>query len=88
MRSALVWLDEPDPVNSMDTSQADDPERSLLLTMLTEVAAEFGTGLANKQTLRDVIDACSRSGSKYAGLRNAVTAVMPPRYRQQLDVTQ
>jgi hypothetical protein len=58
VRSALMWLGEADPVLSMATSRAEDPERGVFRDLLTEWAAKFGTGEANSKTLRDVI-ACA-----------------------------
>ena len=55
VRSALIWLGEADPVASMATSRAEDPERGAFRALLSAWAEEFGTGEANSKTLRDVI---------------------------------
>lgn len=89
VRSALVWLDEADPVASLDVSRADDPETTTLIAVLNEWKDVFGSGPENAVTLREVIDKCENT---YAGnfndyvcpgLRAAVLAVMPAGARQK-----
>ncbi len=87
VRSALVWLGEADPVDSMDTSRAEDPEKIALVTMLTEWKSTLGAGEKKGVALRVVIDHASRIRSidpitkaveyEHPGLRSAVLAVMP-----------
>ena len=60
VRSALVWLGKADPVKSIDTSHADDPERISLAAMHREWAKAFGTGQARAVTLQQVIEACEQ----------------------------
>ena len=60
VRSALVWLGKADPVKSIDTSHADDPERISLAAMHREWAKAFGTGQAHAVTLQQVIEACEQ----------------------------
>ena len=57
MRSALVWLGKADPVKSIDTAHADDPERISLAELHREWAKLFGTGEA---FLKEVVDACEK----------------------------
>jgi Bifunctional DNA primase/polymerase, N-terminal len=94
VRSALVWLEEADPVKSMDTSKAEDPETNALLIMLSEWKAVFGTGEKNRVPLRDVINRCDANvmifnGKDYIhkGLRNAVLSVMPVQHHLKPDAT-
>jgi hypothetical protein len=86
VRSALVWLNRPDPVDSMVSVWADDPETAELGTLLTAWAAVFGTGKVHAATLRDVItkvstftvvDQMTRAVRfTYPELRNAVNAAL------------
>jgi putative DNA primase/helicase len=55
VRSAINWLGQDDPVKSMDTSRADDPDRSTLRAMLVSWADVIGTGYTSRMTLKDVI---------------------------------
>jgi hypothetical protein len=89
VRSALVWLGRPDPVDSMVSVWADDPETAELGALLAAWAAVFGTGKANSATLRDVItkvgaftvvDQMTRAVTfTHPELRNAVHAVVAAR---------
>jgi hypothetical protein len=84
VRSALVWLGEADPVRSMDTSRAEDPEKGALIAMLSEWKAIFGT---REVALREVIDLATRVRSvdpftkavvyENPELRSAVMAAAP-----------
>ena len=60
VRSALVWLGKADPVELIDTSHAEDPERLSLAALHREWAAVFGTGSARAVTLKEVIEACEK----------------------------
>src|SRR5262249_52498745 len=42
VRSALLWLEEADPVASLDIGRDDDPERNALLDLMTAWDAVFG----------------------------------------------
>jgi hypothetical protein len=55
VRSALAWLGKEDPVKSMETVMADDPDRVELREMLTAWADAIGTGHGSRLALRDVI---------------------------------
>jgi hypothetical protein len=90
VRSALVWLGKKDPVDSMVSVWADDPETAELGALLAAWAAVFGTGKANNATLRDVVtkindqrvvDVGGQPTRIYANpeLRNAVHAVVATR---------
>lgn len=56
VRSALIWLGEADPVASMVSAKADDPERASFRDLLLEWAVTIGTGEANAKTLGEVIE--------------------------------
>jgi hypothetical protein len=93
VRSALAWLEEADAVTSLDLSQAEDPETSALINMLTEWKDVFGVGDKTAVTLRDVIEHCERTyGASnfndyvHRGLRAAVQAIMPDHQRQRLSL--
>jgi hypothetical protein len=96
VRSALVWLDEADPVASMATSRAEDPERGAFRALLSEWAAEFGTGEDNSKTLRDVVTlACetTTSGGSWhptpvrPNLHAALTAAVVGQSRRNLSAS-
>jgi Bifunctional DNA primase/polymerase, N-terminal len=55
VRSALTWLDKPDPVDSMERVRVDDPESGALGALLAAWVATFGTGKTQRVALRDVI---------------------------------
>jgi hypothetical protein len=68
VRSALMWLGLEDPVNSMDSVRADDPDRGALEALLNAWSTRFGTGADYHKTLSEVIAAVNEVN--YA---NAVT---------------
>jgi putative DNA primase/helicase len=76
VRSALMWLGLADPVKSMESIRADDPDRSALLAVLTAWSKKFGTGADKSITLDEVIKAVTaiRFGTEfeYPELRAAV----------------
>src|SRR5262249_20924006 len=55
VRSALIWLGEADPVASMKTSKADDPERAAFRDLLVAWADILGTGEATRKTVKEVV---------------------------------
>ena len=64
VRSALVWLDQVDPVLSMASSRAEDPERGAFRDLLSTWADQFGTGEDHGKTARDVVTlACETTTS-------------------------
>jgi hypothetical protein len=92
VRSALVWLGEADPVKSIDTSKAEDPETTALRTLLTEWKLVFGVGYGNAKASREVVNFCEANkatpeGKDYThkGLRNAVLSLMPPHHHLKPD---
>lgn len=58
VRGALVWLGMPDPLDSADQLQADDPERELLGALLKEWHNQYGN---REMTVREVISETGRS---------------------------
>lgn len=55
VRSALMWLGEADPVESIETARRDDPERIELDELLTAWAETLGVGKRYRFTLAEVI---------------------------------
>jgi hypothetical protein len=55
VRSALIWLGEADPVESIAMSRADAPERNSLLELLSAWAETIGTEQANGITIKDAV---------------------------------
>jgi Bifunctional DNA primase/polymerase, N-terminal. len=58
VRGALVWLGMPDPLDSADQLQADDPERELLGELLKHWHNQYGN---REMTVREVILETERS---------------------------
>lgn len=57
VRSALVWLGEADPVQSMERARESDPRREEISTFLAAFAEEIGTGSSFKKTAAQIIKA-------------------------------
>jgi hypothetical protein len=55
VRSALIWLEQADPVTSMAMSRDDDPQRGALRALLVSWEEVIGTGSASRMTLKEVI---------------------------------
>jgi hypothetical protein len=55
VRSALMWLSKDDPVKSMESARAEDPERVELSDMLEAWGATIGTGSESRRRLADVL---------------------------------
>jgi hypothetical protein len=55
VRSALIWLGKEDPVRSMETARAEDPERAELSDMLETWSEVIGTGSESRRKLADVL---------------------------------
>jgi hypothetical protein len=55
VRSALIWLGEADPVDSMEAARGDDPELNQLREMLEAWAQTLGVGYRYRFTLAEVI---------------------------------
>jgi hypothetical protein len=94
VRSALVWLGEADPLKSMETARAEDPETNELQIMLDAWGREFGSGEGKGVTLQEVANACNETcqgttGIEYANreLREAVLLVLPGHQHQRQQVT-
>jgi Bifunctional DNA primase/polymerase, N-terminal len=55
VRSALIWLGQADPVTSMASAKAEDPERASFRDLMRAWMDAIGVGTAHSKTLRDVI---------------------------------
>jgi putative DNA primase/helicase len=55
VRSALIWMGQADPVKSMESARAEDPERAELSDMLEAWAQVIGTGFGSRVRLADAI---------------------------------
>jgi putative DNA primase/helicase len=62
VRSALIWLDEADPVDSMDLQRDLDPLRIERCAMLTAWADAIGVGADKRCTLAKVIEVAKGHG--------------------------
>ena len=74
VRSALVWLGEDDPLQSMETARAEDPETNELQIMLDAWAREFGCGKDKGVTLQEVANACNETHQGETGTSSTPTA--------------
>ena len=84
VRSALIWLGKADPVLSMETTRAEDPERNKLLDMLAAWADTVGIGNAFRHTTKEVIKLAEKTESgfgnpSYPELHDAVLVVAAKR---------
>lgn len=55
VRSALIWLGKEDPVKSMESARAEDPERIELSDMLEAWGAVIGIGSGSRMRLAGVL---------------------------------
>jgi putative DNA primase/helicase len=55
VRSSLIWLGKADPVQSMETARAEDPERAELSALLEAWAQVIGIGSGSRVRLADAI---------------------------------
>ena len=55
VRSALTWLGRADPVDSMETARAEDPERIELIEMMQAWERVFGWGFSNRSNVSNAI---------------------------------
>lgn len=62
VRSALIWLGEADPVDSMEATRAEDPERIDLGSIMLAWVSEFGIGEEHRTTIASVVDAAMKMG--------------------------
>ncbi len=60
MRSALIWLGEADPVDSMEATRAEDPERVDLRGMMEAWVSEFKLGGEHRTTIANVVEAAMK----------------------------
>jgi putative DNA primase/helicase len=81
--SALVWLGERNPIDTMETVRQADPQRNALVAILKLWEAEFA---AREMTAREVIEhADKHDGSGYfsKSFRDALTDIAEERSRKQ-----
>jgi putative DNA primase/helicase len=81
--SSLVWLDEPNPISTMETVRRADPQHNALLALLKLWAAEFAD---REMTAREVIEhADKQDGSGYfsKSFRDALSDVAEERGKQR-----
>ncbi len=67
VRSALMWLGCDDPVLTMETARADDPDLDRLANVLTAWADDIGTGTDCRRTVAEVLAAIEERDTKLAG---------------------
>jgi Bifunctional DNA primase/polymerase, N-terminal len=67
VRSALIWLEQADPVTSMAMSRDDDPQRGALRALLVSWEEVIGTGSASRMTLKEVIALIAETTTKEDG---------------------
>jgi hypothetical protein len=60
VRSALIWLGEADPVDSMEATRAEDPERVDLRGMIEAWVGEFKVGEEHRTTIANVVEAAMK----------------------------
>jgi putative DNA primase/helicase len=91
VRSALVWLGLADPVATMETARAEDPELIALGELLSAWSAAFGSEWRNRRTVPDALHAIEERtvttggechdpyerAHQYPQLREAIVAISP-----------
>jgi Bifunctional DNA primase/polymerase, N-terminal len=88
VRSALMWLDQADPVESFEAARAEDPDRVLLLTVMLAWKDAIGIGI--RRTVAQVITLAdySQSGSfEYPDLRDGLVAASGKKSGQDVDLS-
>jgi hypothetical protein len=83
VRNALLWLDQTDPVDTIDSARADDPDRQHLEAVVTQWHAVFE---GSAVTARAVIDEARRTTIDPAGNVNHLVFVHPEFRNALLDV--
>ena len=63
VRSALVWLGKADPLDTLESTRADDPERSLLSEVLQAWAKDHGVGAGSDVPLTVIVDRATKMQS-------------------------
>jgi putative DNA primase/helicase len=95
VRSALMWLGRADPVETMETARAEDPQLAMLREFLAAWSDTIGTSMGTRRTAGDVLkmvnETCRVSTGEYHDqgereyrhpeLRDAVLAVASIRGR-------
>jgi putative DNA primase/helicase len=60
VRSALIWLGEADPVDSMEATRAEDPDRVDLRGMMEAWVNEFRIGEEHRTTIANLVEAAMK----------------------------
>ena len=89
VRSALVWLGEPDPVVTQDDARSEDPH---MVAHQMLMAAWHNAFKNNLMLVRDVVEKCNErvvggdtAAFVYGELRAAVQATNPEAHRRNVD---
>lgn len=80
VRSALVWLGEPDVVSTLDTARASDPEQEKLSAFVAAVVDCYGVGSDNAVTLRQMcrdalLGSYAGGDPQFTALSEALTSI-------------
>jgi hypothetical protein len=67
VRSALMWLGCDDPVSTMESARANDPDLERLINLLSAWNDAFGTGISCSRTVSEVLSAIEEHDTKSAG---------------------
>src|ERR1035437_9360665 len=93
VRSALIWLGMADPVQSMETIRADDPQLLEHRSVLIEMASIIGEGYSSRTTAAEILSEADEHGEgydqvnpKWPGFNSAISAVAKWRANQPLDI--
>lgn len=80
VRSALVWLGEDDPIETMEKARGNDPSRVAFAGFINAWANEIGTGRVNEMTAAELIN-LSQEGQqgvfRSPQLREAIHDIIP-----------
>jgi hypothetical protein len=93
VRSALIWLGMADPVQSMETIRADDPQLLEHRSVLIEMASIIGEGYSSRTTAAEILSEADEHGEgydqvnpKWPGFNSAISAVAKWRANQPSDI--
>jgi putative DNA primase/helicase len=65
VRSALVWLGEADPIDTLDVARAEDPVLRALSAFLAAWREVFGTGQKGCRSTGEILAAADQKGHQY-----------------------
>jgi putative DNA primase/helicase len=75
LRSALIWLGCPDPVETMETARRDDPTLQAMEAVFAALKDALGVGREYASSAAEIIQRAYMTQSPHPGLKEALLAV-------------